>query len=50
MKEWEQGASEVILYVDDDEPGGARDRSAANHLHEAFGFAEIDRLHSYIRR
>jgi hypothetical protein len=37
----------VILYVDDDEPGGSRDRRAANRLYDSAGFVEIDRLHSY---
>lgn len=43
------GAREVILYVDDDEPGGDRNRTAANRLYDAAGFREIDRLHSYTR-
>lgn len=43
----ELGASEVILFVDDDEPGGERDRTAANRLYDASGFIEYDRLHSY---
>jgi ribosomal protein S18 acetylase RimI-like enzyme len=43
------GAREVILYVDDDDPGGERDRSAANRLYERCGFTEVDRLHSYRR-
>lgn len=43
-----QGAREVILFVDDDEPpGGERDRSAANHLYDSAGFVEVDRLYSY---
>jgi hypothetical protein len=33
--------------VDDDDPGGERDRSAANRLYESLGFKEIDRLHCY---
>lgn len=45
----ELGAREVILYVDDDEPGGERDRSAANTLYDSCGFIEVDRLHSYRR-
>ncbi|WP_229699073.1 GNAT family N-acetyltransferase [Wenjunlia tyrosinilytica] len=45
------GATEVILYVDDDAPpGDDRDRRAANALYEAAGFEEIDRLHSYARQ
>jgi ribosomal protein S18 acetylase RimI-like enzyme len=43
------GAKEVILYVDDDEPGGDRDRAAANRLYDQAGFAEVDRLYSYRR-
>ncbi|MBT2439926.1 GNAT family N-acetyltransferase [Streptomyces sp. ISL-36] len=43
------GATEAILYVDDDAPpGDERDRTAANALYESAGFAEVDRLHSYI--
>lgn len=45
----DQGAREVILYVDDDEPGGERDRTAANRLYDTSGFTEVDRLHSYTR-
>jgi ribosomal protein S18 acetylase RimI-like enzyme len=41
------GAVGVILFVDDDEPGGERDRAAANRLYEKAGFVEVDRLHSY---
>jgi ribosomal protein S18 acetylase RimI-like enzyme len=41
------GAREVILYVDDDEPGEDRDRRAANALYDRAGFVEVDRLHSY---
>lgn len=41
------GAREVILYVDDDAPGGERDRTAANRLYDAAGFVEVDRLHSF---
>ncbi|WP_411079948.1 GNAT family N-acetyltransferase [Streptomyces sp. cmx-18-6] len=42
------GATQAVLYVDDDEPpGGERDRTAANRLYESAGFAEIDRLWSY---
>ncbi|WP_236793274.1 GNAT family N-acetyltransferase [Amycolatopsis sp. GM8] len=43
----ELGAREVILFVDDDEPGGERDRTAADRLYEQSGFVEYDRLHSY---
>ncbi|WP_051079410.1 GNAT family N-acetyltransferase [Amycolatopsis methanolica] len=35
----EPGASEVILFVDD-EPGGERDRTAANRLYDASGFID----------
>ncbi|MGP4001577.1 GNAT family N-acetyltransferase [Streptomyces sp. 8N706] len=42
------GATQVILYVDDDAPpGDDRDRTAANSLYESAGFTEIDRLYSY---
>lgn len=42
------GATEVILYVDDDAPpGDERDRTAAIRLYESAGFTEIDRLYSY---
>lgn len=43
------GAEQVILYVDDDDPDPASDRSrhAANKLYDRAGFTEIDRLHSY---
>ncbi|MGH3800567.1 MAG: GNAT family N-acetyltransferase [Pseudonocardiaceae bacterium] len=46
------GAREVIAYVDDDAPPGdiERDRTAANHLYDQAGFAEVDRLHSFLRR
>jgi ribosomal protein S18 acetylase RimI-like enzyme len=47
---WKSGAREAILYVDDDEPGAERDRTAANRLYDACGFVEVDRLYSYIRR
>lgn len=44
----ELGATEVILYVDDDAPlGDDRDRTAANSLYESAGFTEINRLYSY---
>jgi ribosomal protein S18 acetylase RimI-like enzyme len=43
------GAREAILYVDDDEPGGERDRRAANRLYDRAGFTQIDRLYSYRR-
>ena len=45
----EHGATDAILYVDDDEPGGDRDRAAANRLYDRIGFSEVDRLHSYTR-
>lgn len=45
----QQAAAEAVLYVDDDAPGTARDRTAANRMYEAAGFQEIDRLHSYNR-
>ena len=45
----DHGATDVVLYVDDDEPGGDRDRSSANHLYEHSGFVQVDRLHSYSR-
>jgi ribosomal protein S18 acetylase RimI-like enzyme len=45
----EHGATHAVLYVDDDEPGGDRDRRAANRLYDRTGFREIDRLHSYTR-
>ncbi|MFI1282010.1 GNAT family N-acetyltransferase [Streptomyces sp. NPDC020858] len=42
------GATQVVLYVDDDEPpGGERDRAAANALYESAGFTEVDELWSY---
>ncbi|MCZ4098551.1 GNAT family N-acetyltransferase [Streptomyces sp. So13.3] len=42
------GATEVILYVDDDAPAGDdRDRTATNRLYDSAGFIEIDQLHSY---
>ncbi|WP_433401882.1 GNAT family N-acetyltransferase [Streptomyces sp. CA-146814] len=45
------GATQVVLYVDDDEPpGGERDRTAANRLYESAGFVEVDHLWSYTRR
>lgn len=45
---WDLGVTQAILYVDDDEPGGDRDRRAANHLYDSTGFIEIDRLYSYL--
>ncbi|MEJ0039484.1 MAG: GNAT family N-acetyltransferase [Gammaproteobacteria bacterium] len=45
-----QRMQEVILYVDDDEKGGERDRTAANRLYDSIGFTEIDRLVSYERQ
>ena len=46
------GAQEVIAYVDDDAPPGdaERDRTAANRLYDQAGFAEVDRLHSFLRQ
>ena len=46
------GAREVIAYVDDDAPPGdtERDRTAPNSLYDQAGFAEVDRLHSFLRR
>ncbi len=46
------GAREVIAYVDDDAPAGdtERDRTAANRLYDQAGFAEVDRLYSFLRR
>ncbi|MER6570828.1 GNAT family N-acetyltransferase [Streptomyces sp. NPDC001093] len=44
------GASEVILFVDDDAPlGDDRDRTAAKALYKSSGFEEIDRLHSFTK-
>ncbi|MEJ1960991.1 MAG: GNAT family N-acetyltransferase [Gammaproteobacteria bacterium] len=45
-----RGVREVILYVDDDERGDERDRTAANRLYDSIGFQEIDRLVSYERQ
>jgi ribosomal protein S18 acetylase RimI-like enzyme len=47
----QQGAEQVILYVDDDAPASdpERDRTAANALYDRAGFAEVDRLWSYCR-
>ncbi len=46
------GAHEMIAYVDDDAPAGdtERDRTAANRLYDQAGFAEVDRLSSFLRR
>lgn len=42
------GATEAILYVDDDAPpGDDRDRTAANALYDSAGCVEVDRLYSY---
>lgn len=42
------GATQAILYVDDDAPpGDERDRTAAISLYESAGFVEVDRLYSY---
>ncbi|MFI2373155.1 GNAT family N-acetyltransferase [Streptomyces sp. NPDC018833] len=44
------GATEAILYVDDDAPpGDGRDRTAAKALYDSVGFTEVDRLYSYTR-
>jgi ribosomal protein S18 acetylase RimI-like enzyme len=43
------GATEVILYVDHDARGGARDRSAAITLYRSSGFTDVDHLWSYQR-
>jgi ribosomal protein S18 acetylase RimI-like enzyme len=45
-------AHEVIAYVDDNAPPGdtERDRTAANRLYDQAGFAEVDRLYSFLRR
>ena len=47
----QQGAREVILYVDDDAPPDdpERGRGAANALYDRAGFTEVDRLCSYRR-
>ncbi|ARF74487.1 GNAT family N-acetyltransferase [Kitasatospora albolonga] len=45
------GATQAVLYVDDDEPpGGERDRTAANRLYASAGFAEVDHVWSYALR
>lgn len=43
------GAAEVILFVDHDEPGGVRDRSATLALYASAGFTVVDHLWSYER-
>lgn len=43
----EHGATEVILYVDDDDHSGERDRNPAKALYASVGFREVDRLWSY---
>ena len=44
------GATQVIGYVDDDDPSDPeRDRTAANALCDAVGFTEVDRLLSFTR-
>jgi ribosomal protein S18 acetylase RimI-like enzyme len=47
----QQGAREVILFVDDDAPpeDPERGRGAANALYDRAGFVEVDRLCSYRR-
>lgn len=42
-----RGAAEVILYVDDDDRSGERDRRPAKALYASVGFREVDRLWSY---
>ncbi len=44
-----EGATEIILYVDDDDKaeGSERNKTAANTLYDSIGFEEIDRLYSY---
>ncbi|MER5544085.1 hypothetical protein ABT072_16905 [Streptomyces sp. NPDC002589] len=46
------GASEAILFVDDDALEGdpERDRTAASGMYDRAGFTEVDRLHSFTRR
>lgn len=44
-----RGVSRVILYVDDDDVTGERDRTAAKALYASRGFHEEDRLWSYSR-
>ncbi|WP_369395428.1 GNAT family N-acetyltransferase [Streptomyces sp. CG1] len=46
------GASEAILFVDDDAPrrDPDRDRTAATGMYDRAGFTEVDRLHSFTRR
>ncbi|MEU8391478.1 GNAT family N-acetyltransferase [Micromonospora sp. NPDC048843] len=43
------GAKEAVLIVDDDEPGGERDRTAAVTLYDSVGWKELDRVHTYRR-
>lgn len=43
------GARRVILYVDDDDRTGERDRGPAKALYARVGFREVDRLWSYAR-
>ncbi|WP_063806790.1 GNAT family N-acetyltransferase [Streptomyces regalis] len=44
------GATQVIGYVDDDDPRDPeRDRTAANALYDSVGFTEVDRLLSFTR-
>lgn len=38
-----------LPFVDDDEPRGERDRTAAKRLYKQAGFVEVDRLFSYER-
>ncbi|MDT3397281.1 GNAT family N-acetyltransferase [Streptomyces sp. B1866] len=48
----ELGATEAILYVDDDSPDDDPEygRGAAKRLYDRTGFAEVDRLWSFTRR
>ncbi|WP_226367319.1 GNAT family N-acetyltransferase [Pseudonocardia sp. ICBG162] len=46
----DDGAEQVILFVDDDEPEGSRERASANRLYDQCGFEEIDRLHAFTLR
>ncbi|MFC4458327.1 GNAT family N-acetyltransferase [Pseudonocardia nematodicida] len=43
------GAEQAVLYVSDDEPGTACDRTAATALYRRYGFLPIDRLHTFTR-
>lgn len=43
----DHGATRAVLYVDDDDTSGERDRRAAKALYASVGFREVDRLWSY---